>query len=245
LQSKCDCSDWRGEGHQNYDPNAEDESDSDEQSSSDKEDYLVREMIVNKSGTPEINGIYSRAGSDDDVSKYTKRCFYDGRHVEFTLFRCKLTDNTRRWYISIVPMNSHPGTTKDIDFYAAAVMPGDDGDLPPRHTWMCIPNKGLSPSPEVYSNTDEDDESHAAIVEIKLQEFLHESFQREQTLYVIKLLQQKKAWLEVDTCEKRIDSLNNALALLNHQLQNADQQLQSVTGESVKVEKHTPLDKVW
>jgi hypothetical protein len=246
LQSRVDCSGWRGEGHQNYDPNAEDESDSDEHSSSDEDEDLIHEMIVQNSGTLEINGIYSRAGSHDDVFKYTKRCFYDGRHVEFTLFRCKLTNNTRRWYISIVPMNSCPGTTKDIDFYvAAAASYNDDGDLPPRHTWMCIPNKGLPPSPEVYSKTDEDDESHAGIVEIRLQEFLHESLQREQTLYVIKLLQQKKAWLEVDTCEKRIDSLNNALALLNHQLQNADQQLQSVTGESVKVEKHTPLDKVW
>jgi hypothetical protein len=142
-------------------------------------------------------------------------------------------------------MNSHPGTTKDIDFYAAAVVPGEDGDRPPRHNWMSIPNNGLLPSPEVYSKTIDGDESHAEMVEKKLQEFLHESLQREQTLNVIKLLQQKKAWLKVDACEQRVKSLNNALALRKHQLQNADQQLQSVTGESVKEEKHGPLGKVW
>jgi hypothetical protein len=58
----------------------------------------------------------------------------------------------RRWYISIVPMNAHPGTTKDIDFYAAVPSPhGDDGSLPPRTNWMCIPNSGgIMPAPEVY-----------------------------------------------------------------------------------------------
>jgi hypothetical protein len=250
LQSRGDRSGRRGERHQNstiihqnYDPNADDESDED--SSSDEDDDLIHEMIVQNCGTPEINGTYIRAGSHDGVSKYTKRCFYDGRLVEFSLFRCKVKDNTRRWYISIVPMNSCPGTTKDIDFYAAAVLSGVDGNRPLRYNWICIPNKGLSPSPEVYPKTNEDDESHTGRVEKRLQDFLHDSLQREQTLDVIKSLQQKKAWLEVDACEQRIESLNNALALLNHQLQNADQQLQSVTGESVKVKKHTPLDKVW
>jgi len=174
LQSRSDRSGRRGGGHQNipihqnHDPNADDESYLDEDSRSDEEDDLIREMIVHNSGTSEINGIYIRAGSYDDVSKYTKRCFYEGRDEEFSLFRCKLTDNTRRWYISIVPMNSHPGTTKDIDFYAAAASYDDDSDLPPRNTWICIPNKGLPPSPEVYpkicnvprSIYDEGDESH-------------------------------------------------------------------------------------
>lgn len=171
FQSRSDRSGRRGGGHQNipihqnHDPNADDESGLDEDSRSDEEDDLVREMIVHNSGTPEINGIYIRAGSNDGVSKYTKRCFYNGRDEEFSLFRCKLTDNTRRWYISIVPMNSHPGTTQDIDFYdaAAAVSCNGDGELPPRHNWTCIPNKGLLPSPEVYpkrSIYDEGDESH-------------------------------------------------------------------------------------
>ena len=237
-----DRSSRRDGGHQNV----EDEPDLDKNSSSDEEDDLIHEMIVQNSGTPEINGTYIRSGSHDGVSKFTKRCFYGDKDEEFSLFRCKLTDNTKRWYISIVS-NSHPGTTKDIDFYAAAVVPGENGNRPPLLNWqLALNSKGKSPTPEVYPKTNEDDESHGPrSVEKMLRKFLDESNQREQTLDVIKLLQQKKAWLEVDTCEKRIESLNKALALLNHQLQNADQQLQSVTGESVKVEKHTPLDKVW
>jgi hypothetical protein len=143
-------------------------------------------------------------------------------------------------------MNSHPGTSKDIDFYAAAVVPGEDDDRPPRHSWMCIPSRGITLSPEVYPKTNEDDESHGpGSVEKMLCNFLDESNQREQTLDVIKLLQQKNAWLKVDACEKRVESLNNALALLKHQLQHADQQLQSTQGETVKEEKHGPCNKVW
>ena len=125
------------------------------------DDALVREMIVDMSGIPEINGIYNHDGYHDRVSKYTKRCFYNGKYEDFCLFRCKLADSTRRWYISIVPMNSHPGTTKGIDFYAAKPSSEDDS-LPPRHNWMCIPNfkchgvtlkRKQSPSPEVYPKT--------------------------------------------------------------------------------------------
>jgi len=242
----------RGEGHQNltvhqnYDPNADDESDSDEYSSSVEDEDLIHEMIVQNSGTSEINGIYIRAGSYDGVSKYTKWCFYEGRDEEFSLYRCKLTDSTRRWYISIVPMNSHPGTTIDIDFYATAASYNDDGDLPPRHNWICIPSRGKSPSPEVYPKTNEDDESQGpGSVEKMLRNFLDESNQREQTLDVIKLLQQKKAWLKVDTCEQRVESLNNAVAILTDLLQQADQQLHSLQEKRVKAEKHSPLDKVW
>ena len=49
-------------------------------------------------------------------------------------------------------MNSHPGTTKDIDFYAAVPSPksGDD-QVPPRTNWMTIPNSGgILPPPYVY-----------------------------------------------------------------------------------------------
>lgn len=44
----------------------------------------------------------------------------------------------RRWYISIVPPGAHPGTTEDVDFYAAVPSLGPR-HLPPIHCWMCIP----------------------------------------------------------------------------------------------------------
>merc|ERR1711983_285076 len=108
-------------------------------------------MLVRGCGVPEINGIYRRAGNFDEVPKYSRTTRYNGRDEEFSLFRCRLTDNTRRWYISIVPLGSHPGTTKDIDFYAVVPSPnGADGRLPPRSGWMCIPNSGgINPAPEV------------------------------------------------------------------------------------------------
>ena len=224
----------RDRGHQNVD----DEPDLDKNASSDEDEDLIHEMIVQNCGTPEINGTYKRAGSHDGVSKFTKRCFYDGKDDEFSLFRCKLTDNTKRWYISIVPMNSHPGTSKDIDFYTAFT----DDNHPPRHNWqLAVNSKGKSPTPEVYPITYDLLRS----VEKRLRNFLHESNQREQTLDVIKLLQQKNAWLKVDACEKRIESLGNAVAILADLLQQADQQLHSLQTTRVKAEKHSPLDKVW
>ena len=63
-------------------------------SRSDDEDY-VREMLVEGCGVKEINGVYTKAGKYDGVSKYTKAVRYNGKDEEFSLFRCKLTDNTR------------------------------------------------------------------------------------------------------------------------------------------------------
>jgi hypothetical protein len=102
LQSRSDHSGRRGGGHQNvpthhqnHDPNAEDESDIDEDSRSDEDEEPIREIVVKGCGVSEINGIFTRAGSFDGVSKYTKHTRYRGKEEEFSLFRCKLTDNTR------------------------------------------------------------------------------------------------------------------------------------------------------
>mmetsp|Transcript_11016 Transcript_11016/g.20544 ORF Transcript_11016/g.20544 Transcript_11016/m.20544 type:complete len:365 (-) Transcript_11016:2089-3183(-) len=161
LQSRSDQSGRRGGGHQNmpvhlqnHDPNAVDESDIDDEDSRSDDDDSIRDVVVRGCGVPEINGVYTRAGSFDGVPKYSQSVRYNGRDEEFSLFRCRLTDNTRRWYISIVPMSSHPGTTRDIDFYAAVPSPSDAMDLPPRKNWMCIPNSGgIMPAPEVYART--------------------------------------------------------------------------------------------
>ncbi len=83
-----------------------------------------------------INAYFTPAGSYDGASKYTKRTLYRGQETEFSLFRCQLTDDTRRRCVSIVPMNAHPGTPTDIDFYISPR--GGDGSLPPRHDWLRI-----------------------------------------------------------------------------------------------------------
>eukprot|EP00985_Skeletonema_marinoi_P010260 scaffold4834_cov179-Skeletonema_marinoi.AAC.5 len=118
------------------------------------DEMLVKEMTVEGAGLREINGTYSRTGQNDYVSKFMNTSRYNGRSVEIMLFRCKLTDETRRWYISIVPENTHPGTRQDIDFYA--VNPSQqhsvlDPNIPPRDGWMAIPSSGgVSPAPQVY-----------------------------------------------------------------------------------------------
>jgi hypothetical protein len=83
------------------------------------------------------------------------------------------------------------------------------------------------------------------MIERTLGKLMDESLQRVHEAKIVKLLEKKKAWLKVDACDKRVESLNNAVALLNHQLQNADQQLQSVTRESVKAGKASFVGKVW
>jgi hypothetical protein len=72
------------------------------QNTSDNED----EMIVSGCGIPVINGRYKKIGLCDRVPKYSKMGRWEGREEEFLLFRCKLSDGNRRWYISIVPRNS-------------------------------------------------------------------------------------------------------------------------------------------
>ena len=57
----------------------------------------------------------------------------------------------RGWYISIVPENERPGTTKDIDFYATApAYDNVNSPLPPRESWMSIRSLGVDPAPIVF-----------------------------------------------------------------------------------------------
>ncbi len=73
----------------------------------------------------------------DGVPLFTKDALRRGEGVVFTLYRCRLTGDTRRWYISIVPMTGHPGTPRDIDLYATlAPSHGEDQILPPRTGWI-------------------------------------------------------------------------------------------------------------
>jgi len=112
-----------------------------------------REVKVMDCGVAAINGTYKKSGAYDCVPKYVCTSRYNGRDEEFSIFRCRLTDNTRRWYISIVPMNTHPGTTQDIDFYAS--LPDMDG-FPPSEGWVTIgptatptAGRGVDPPPRV------------------------------------------------------------------------------------------------
>ena len=55
-------------------------------------------VVVQGCGVSEINGIYEESGKYDSVPKYIRTTRYKGRNEKFTLFRCRLTDNSR-WVI--------------------------------------------------------------------------------------------------------------------------------------------------
>ena len=102
LQSRSDHHDRRGGGYHNapehvpnHNPNADDDSGIDDDSRSDDDDNLVENVVVQGCGVPEANGEYSCDGSHDKVAKYCKRSMYRGRVEMFSLYRCRLTDNTR------------------------------------------------------------------------------------------------------------------------------------------------------
>ena len=104
-------------------------------------------VIVSKAGLDAVNGVYHRDGTFDNAGKYTKTGHWNnGEHV-FSLFRCNVSNNTRHWYISIVPSGVHPGTSTDIDFYSTPVS-RENPDFPPSDGWTRA-KEGLSPVPIV------------------------------------------------------------------------------------------------
>ena len=111
---------------------------------------VVREITVEGAGLQEVNGTYLRCGKHDRVSKFVRSTRYNGRSVDFMLFRTILLNGKRRWYISIVPENQQLGTEEDIDFYKSKAT-STDCNIPPRDGWIAIPsNGGANPPPRVY-----------------------------------------------------------------------------------------------
>jgi len=53
------------------------------------------DFVVEGCGISDLNGLFKRQGSCDNVPKYVRQCGYHGNDEEFTLFRCKLVDDTR------------------------------------------------------------------------------------------------------------------------------------------------------
>mmetsp|Transcript_14858 Transcript_14858/g.18831 ORF Transcript_14858/g.18831 Transcript_14858/m.18831 type:complete len:109 (+) Transcript_14858:119-445(+) len=59
-----------------------------------------------------------------------------------------LSNQTRRWYISIIPQNQPPGTNKDIDFYLCQAT-GNTSEVPHGYTWATVKDMGSDPAPTV------------------------------------------------------------------------------------------------
>jgi hypothetical protein len=104
-------------------------------------------------GFNSVNGAYNLHGNHDGVKKFSRHCRVNDREQVFSLYRCRLNDGSRRWYISIVPEHIDPGTNKDIDFYYAPAT-GLDIELPPTDQWHSI-SEGRDPPPRLSYTLDE------------------------------------------------------------------------------------------
>ena len=60
-----------------------------------EEEEAESDWVVEGCGIDAINGVYKRDGESDNVPKYVRRAHYNGREVEFCLFRAHLLDGTR------------------------------------------------------------------------------------------------------------------------------------------------------
>jgi ubiquitin carboxyl-terminal hydrolase 9/24 len=103
------------------------------------------QVLVSGAGSDVVNGIYAKDGVFEKACKFSKPCVYEGKDVVFSLFKCNVSNNTKHWYISIVPTNSPPGTSSDVDFYSAPVTEACQ-ELPPLQGWVKAA-EGSEPTP--------------------------------------------------------------------------------------------------
>jgi len=111
-----------------------------------KNEKLLRKtmVVVSGAGTPEVNGDYRFKKLNNKAGFYTRRGEYQGREVDFCVFKCKMTCGTFQWFLSILaPGNSDSDSDDDRDFYEAEAEAKDK--LPPSE-WTCI-KLGTEPAP--------------------------------------------------------------------------------------------------
>ncbi len=106
----------------------------------------VQQVEVEGAGIPSINGVYERDDELHGTPRYTKYGEHKGEKVSYVLFKCNVSNNTKHWYISIIPENGHPGTNTDIDFYSAPVVTDASDEFPPTTGWSKA-NEGKEPPP--------------------------------------------------------------------------------------------------
>ena len=121
---------------------------------SESDDSRCDQIIVQGAVEPAVNGTYRLLNSFDNVGKYMKEGSWQGREHMFSLFWCKLSNNSRRWYISIVPLNLVPVTNKDTDFYSVLAT-GEENETPPERNWTTAKDHGLDPPPICTTRLDE------------------------------------------------------------------------------------------
>lgn len=104
-------------------------------------------VIVSGAGNPAVNGVYTKDGYFERAYKFSKVGEYNGKNAIYALFQCNVSNNTKHWYISIIPPKGQPGTSADVDFYSAPVT-NDSQEIPPFTGWTKS-NEGKDPPPVI------------------------------------------------------------------------------------------------
>ena len=86
--------------------------------------------------------------------------------------------------------------------------------------------------------------SGAQEIENKLEELTNENLRLENDIERVDLLRKKKAWIEFDDQNQHLQSLQDAPAMLNEQLNNNERRLQSIEQKIASVGEETPQGKV-
>jgi ubiquitin carboxyl-terminal hydrolase 9/24 len=102
-------------------------------------------VVVQGAGNPAVDGTYSQDGFFESACRYVKDGYWGPQRTKFYIFLCNVSNNTKHWYISIVPYGSNPGTSSDIDFYTAP-MTETSRHLPPQTGWVKT-SEGKDPVP--------------------------------------------------------------------------------------------------
>ncbi|KAL3783122.1 hypothetical protein HJC23_012458 [Cyclotella cryptica] len=99
-------------------------------------------LTVTGSDVPEINGTYTQCGYFDFVPKYIKITDCDGKQQVFMIFRCKVSETAKRWYISI-------GSPENGVYFTG----GKEGSRrPPVKGWVNIATRAPESKLKVKSN---------------------------------------------------------------------------------------------
>lgn len=141
-------------GYDHRDPNAHSD-DSDMYTDEDDDPRLGGDSImddpddefatISGAGLAEANGLYQRTKEIcDGLPIYRMQGLWRGRPCNYCLFRCRLSNGKKQWFISYVPRGVKPGTQKDVDFYSAD--PVGHYDFPPEVGWNRC-SEGLDPAP--------------------------------------------------------------------------------------------------
>jgi ubiquitin carboxyl-terminal hydrolase 9/24 len=109
-------------------------------------------IIVDGAGNPAVNGTYIQDGAFEQAIRYVRDGIWRTLRYRFFIFLCNVSNNTKHWYISIVPDGVNPGTSSDIDFYTAPITEASLS-VPPTTGWAKA-GEGKDPAPRLIHRDD-------------------------------------------------------------------------------------------